>query len=90
MAASIAWSPYNVSTSGIVVVYLLSWWFCFLMALPFGAAARANPEVGHAESAPAKPRIGLKALAATVGGAAMTIAIWFIIDADLISFRYEN
>ena len=57
------------------------------MALPFGAQPRQNPEVGHVESAPARPRIGLKALAATAGAILMTIAIYYIVQADLVSFR---
>lgn len=83
-------SPAKMSIASVVVVFVLSWWFCFFLALPFGARPRANPETGHAESAPARPRIGLKALIATVGGALMTVAIWQIIHADLISFRYTE
>lgn len=76
-----------MSIAGGVVVYVLSWWFCFMLALPFGAAPRENPEPGHAESAPARPRLKLKALIATVGAAVMWLAIRQIIEADLISFR---
>lgn len=78
-----------MSIASVIVVYVLSWWFVFFLALPFGARPRENPEVGHVASAPARPRIGLKAAIATVGGAVMTVAIWQIIEADLISFRYE-
>ncbi len=77
-----------MSIASVIVVFVLSWWFCFFLALPFGANPRANPGVGHAESAPARPRLGLKALIATLGGALMTIAIWQIVISDLISFRY--
>ena len=75
-----------MSIAGAVVVYVLCWWFCFFMALPFGARPLKNPEVGHAESAPANPRLKLKALIATIGGLVMTIVIWQIIESDLISF----
>ena len=78
-----------MSIVSIIVVFVLCWWFAFFLALPFGAKPRENPETGHAESAPAKPRIGLKALIATVIGALMTAAIWQINQADLISFRYQ-
>ncbi len=78
-----------MSIASIIVVFVLSWWFCFFLALPFGAGPRADPEAGHTESAPAKPRIALKALIATVAGALMTVAIWQIVKADLISFRYS-
>jgi len=76
-----------MSIAGFIVVYALSWWFCFMLALPFGASPRETPEIGHASSAPARPRIGLKALIATVAAAIMTVVIWQIIDADIISFR---
>ena len=76
-----------MSIASIVVVFVLSWWFCFFLALPFGAAPPRDPPTGHATSAPAKPRIALKAIIATVGGLAMTVAIWQLIEADLISFR---
>lgn len=75
-----------MSIAGAVVVYILCWWFCFFLALPFGAKPMENPEVGHAESAPANPRLKLKALIASIGGLVMTIVIWQIIDSDLISF----
>ncbi len=76
-----------MSIAGAIVVFVLSWWFCFFLALPFGSQPRQNPEPGHAESAPARPRIALKAAIATAGGLIMTLAIWQIIAADLISFR---
>lgn len=76
-----------MSIASVIVVYALSWWFCFFLALPFGAAPREKPDLGHAESAPARPRLALKALVATVAAAVMTVAIWQIIEADLISFR---
>jgi len=79
-----------MSISGVAVVFILCWWFCFFLALPFGAQPRKNPEAGHAESAPARPRLLLKALIATAGAIVMTIAIWQINAADLISFRYEG
>lgn len=79
-----------MSIAGFIVVYALSWWFCFMLALPFGARPRATPDVGHAPSAPARPRIGLKALIATIAAVVMTVVIWQIIDADIISFRRDG
>ena len=76
-----------MSISGVFVVFILSWWFCFFLALPFGARPRENPEPGHVASAPARPRLWLKAGIATAGAVVMTIVIWHIVDADLISFR---
>ena len=36
------------------------------MALPFGAAPEEHPQAGNVESAPARPRLLLKALVTTV------------------------
>ena len=79
-----------MSAASLIVVFVLSWWFCFFMALPFGATAPVSPEIGHADSAPARPRVGLKASIATVLGVLMTIVIWQIVEADLITFRETN
>lgn len=70
-----------------VIVYILIWWMVFFSILPFGNHPVSRPETGHAESAPAKPRIGLKMLV-TTGIATVFFGIaWWIIDSDLISFR---
>jgi len=76
-----------MSIASLIVVYILCWWFSFFLALPFGARPREAPESGHAESAPARPRLFLKAAIATVAAAVLTVGIWFVIDANLISFR---
>ena len=79
-----------MTIASVIVVFVLSWWFCFFLALPFGARPRETPEVGHAESAPARPRLGLKALIATAAAIVMTLAICYVIEADLITFRYDG
>ena len=76
-----------MSISGAFVVFMLSWWCCVFLALPFGARPSDNPELGHAASAPAKPRLWLKAGIATAGAVIMTIVIWQIAETDLISFK---
>jgi predicted secreted protein len=47
-----------------IVIFLVSWWLVFLMALPIGAKSveEAGEEVipGTISSAPARPRIWLK------------------------------
>jgi len=77
-----------MSIASVIVVFVLCWWFSFFLALPFGAQPRANPDAGHAEGAPARPRLLLKASIATVAAIVLTIGIWQIIAADLISFRH--
>ena len=46
------------------------WWLIFFMVLPFGAAPEEHPQPGNVESAPARPRLLLKALITTVLAAA--------------------
>ena len=76
-----------MSIASIVVVFVLSWWFCFFLALPFGVTRAEHPQSGHDGGAPAKARIGMKAIYATIGGVLMTVAIRYVVIADLISFQ---
>ncbi len=74
-----------------MVVFVIIWWLVFFMTLPVGVRSpdEAGVEVGpgHAASAPVRPRIGLKAGITT----AISVVLWgiayWIIEADLISFR---
>ncbi len=74
-----------------IVVFVIIWWLVFFMTLPVGVRSpdEAGVEVrpGHASSAPVRPRIGLKAGVTT----AISVVLWgiayWIIEADLISFR---
>ena len=76
-----------MSWFGGIVVYILIWWMVFFSILPWGNQAEEKPETGHADSAQAKPRMGLKVLV-TTGIATVFFGIaWYIIDSDLISFR---
>ena len=73
------------------LVFVVVWWLVFFMTLPFGARsfheAGENVETGNVESAPMKPRLWLKAGAATVIAAVITIGVYFLIDSGLLSFR---
>lgn len=74
-----------------LVVFLILWWLVFFVTLPFGIRAphEAGETVGegHADGAPVRPRLWLKAGIAT----AITAVLWGIayrlIAAELISFR---
>lgn len=70
-----------------LVVYLLLWWWFFLMALPVGVRVPEKPEEGHAPSAPARPHLWKKALAATVLAAIGLAAVNYVIEAEWFSFR---
>lgn len=74
-----------------VLVYVVVWWLVFFMSLPFGARsyheAGEEVETGNAESAPLRPRIWFKAGVSTLIAAALTIAVYFLIDSGALSFR---
>ncbi|TVQ41123.1 MAG: DUF1467 family protein [Geminicoccaceae bacterium] len=69
------------------VVFVIAWWVILFMTLPFGAHPPAQPGKGHAASAPANPRLGLKVLVTTVLAAAVTALVLYVIDQGWISFR---
>ena len=72
-----------------LVVYILLWWWVFLMCLPFGVRPPAIPEKGHAASAPAKPMLWRKIVAATVIAGGLFIFVYFVIDLGVISLQPE-
>ena len=74
-----------------VLVYVVVWWLVFFMSLPFGARscheAGEEVETGNAESAPLRPRIWPKAGVSTLIAAALTVAVYFLIDSGALSYR---
>ena len=72
-----------------LVVYILLWWWVFLMCLPFGVSPPAIPGQGHAASAPAKPMLWRKIVAATVIAGVLFIFVYFVIDLGVISLQPE-
>ncbi len=70
-----------------VITYTMVWWLFFFMALPFGAQPEADPQPGNVESAPARPRLWLKAAIVTVIAGLATWGIAWIVDSGLIQLR---
>ena len=70
-----------------VVVFVILWWTVLFTVLPWGNRAPAEPEQGHAPSAPKNPRL-LRKFAITTG---ITVVLWLVIfaviESGLISFR---
>jgi predicted secreted protein len=58
-----------------------------MMALPFGARPEEHPEPGHVESAPARPRLLLKAAVTTVLAVLLTWLVAWVIGSGLIDLR---
>lgn len=76
-----------MSVTGAIVTYGVVWWLIFFMVLPFGARPVERPERGHVESAPAHPRLLLKAAITTALAGLATWGIAWVIDSGLISLR---
>ena len=70
-----------------IVVYVLLWGWIFLMSLPFGVSRHTDGSVGHDPGAPKKPLLLIKAMATTLLAAVFWVAIYWFIEADLISCR---
>ena len=72
-----------------IVVYILLWWLVFFMALPVGVQAPSDTEIGkgHAASAPKRPYLRRKVLAATVIAAVLWVGVFLIVEGDFYSFR---
>ena len=72
---------------GIAVVFAITWWLVFFMALPFGVRTPDEPEPGHAPSAPIRPRVALKAAITTAIAVGITGLAAAAVEYDVISFR---
>jgi len=67
-----------------VLLYVMIWWVVLLAVLPWGNRPASRPEEGHAEGAPANPRLGLKALATTIIAAIVFAAVYIVVRYNLI------
>ena len=72
---------------GDAVVFVIIWWLVLFMVLPFGAEPPEEVERGMADSAPARPRLGIKMLITTVIALVLTFAVDWVADSGLISLR---
>ena len=55
------------------------------MALPFGNSITVKPKKGHADSAPTKPRIGIKIIVTSVIAVILTIILVHLIENHYLS-----
>ena len=69
------------------VIFIVCWWLILFMVLPFGAAPPEEVSEGHASSAPAKPRLGLKLLITTILAMGATFAVQWFLQSGLIELR---
>jgi len=69
-----------------LIVFVIVWWLVFFTVLPWGIRRVENPEDGHEPGAPANPRLWLKAGITSAATIVIWGAIYWAVDADLISF----
>ena len=72
---------------GGIMAYVIIWWLVLFAVLPWGNRPPETPEVGHAASAPEKPRLLLKFSVTTLIAAVVFLCVWWLIESDLVSFR---
>lgn len=75
---------------GTFIVFVIAWWLVLFMVLPWGAAPPEKVELGHATSAPAKPRLALKFLITTVIAILLTALVWWIAQSGLVTLRPDQ
>jgi predicted secreted protein len=74
----------------LLVTFAVTWWLVLFMTLPFGAQPDERPQPGTVESAPARPRLLIKALITTVLAIVITALIAWIVETGLVDFRPGN
>ena len=63
-----------------IVAFSIIWWTVLFAVLPFGVKTSANPEKGHADSAPINPQIGKKFLITTLLSIILFLGAWYLIE----------
>jgi len=79
----------NVAT--FILVFVVSWWMVFFIALPIGVRAQSETEdevvAGTVPSAPGNPNLKKKVIYTTLAAVVLTTAYYFLATSGLISFR---
>ncbi|MEN3973869.1 DUF1467 family protein [Emcibacter sp. SYSU 3D8] len=74
-----------------IVVYVVMWWVVFFTMLPIGVKTHADEgtesEAGHADSAPIRPYMWRKVLAASVIAAVLWGGYYWLQGSGLITLR---
>ena len=75
-------------TTGLAV-YALVWWLTIFVVLPWGNRPIDAEDIkkGQASSAPKRPRILIKLAVTTVLSGLIWLAIYWVMEAGLVSFR---
>ena len=75
----------NVFTG--IATFFVVWWIVLFAVLPFGIKRHDDPEPGLEPGAPKRPRLWIKAGVTTLIAALVWLAIFLVIDLELIEIR---
>ena len=70
-----------------IAIYVVVWWIVLFTVLPFGIRRHDETEPGLEPGAPARPRLWIKAGATTLIAALIWLAIYLIIEFEVVDFR---
>ena len=76
-----------MSVLDAVLTFAIMFCIVLFMVLPFGARPPERPALGHAASAPERPRIALKLVVASGIAALLTAAAHLVIASGWLSLR---
>lgn len=62
-----------------ILVLTVFWVFFIFIFLPIGIKTHKNPVIGHADSAPINPNLGLKMVISFIISIVLTIIYWYIV-----------
>lgn len=75
--------------TSIIAIYFIIWWLCLILVLPWGIRNAAETgdkvEAGHDAGAPVRPRLGRKAIYATVLATAVFASVYAVYMGGWIS-----
>jgi predicted secreted protein len=70
-----------------ILVFVIVWWMVLFTVLPWGNRPPEEIGEGHADSAPEKPRLWIKALVTTLIAGVIWAAIYWVIASGMFTFR---
>ncbi|MDP6953662.1 MAG: DUF1467 family protein [Alphaproteobacteria bacterium] len=76
-----------MSTAGVIVLFIITWWLVLFTTLPFGVQRDENPEPGNEPGAPVKARMITKALVTTAIATTITATVYFSAEAGWLPLR---
>jgi predicted secreted protein len=76
-----------MSWFGGIVVYFLIWWVVLFAVLPWGVRIPDKAEPGHAQSAPLRPRLWLKAAITSAIAGLLWLGYFWLYHSGWIEFR---